>query len=83
MEGDVKIEDIDRVTLADVEIDELIRGLGKAHSEWIDVARQEKRSHTPAELTTLCVLGALEGALRWAASDARNRRYAEHYGKKE
>ena len=79
----MKIEDIDRVTLADVEIDELIRGLGKARSEWINVAREEKRKHTPAELTTLCVLHALEGALKWAASDARTRRYGEHYGKKE
>lgn len=57
--------------LADLEVEDVIAALRKERSEWIEVAGREKRRHTEAELTTMCLLAALEHVLQDAAS--RNR----------
>jgi hypothetical protein len=46
--------------LADIDVDEVIRALGKERSKWIGVATKEKRETTDAERTTICLLAALE-----------------------
>jgi hypothetical protein len=49
-----------KMKLADIDVDEVIRALGKERSKWIDVATKEKRQTTDAERTTICLLAALE-----------------------
>jgi hypothetical protein len=46
--------------LADVDVDEVIRALGKERGKWIDVARKEERQTTDAERTTICLLAVFE-----------------------
>ena len=49
--------------LADIDVDELVRALGKERSKWIDAASEEKRRSTEAEKATICMLAALEHVL--------------------
>ena len=53
--------------LAEIEIDELVHALGMERSAWIRIAREERRQHTDAERVTMCILAALEHALKRAA----------------
>ena len=49
--------------LADIEINDLIKALRSEQSAWIMIAKEEGRSHSEAEKTTLCMLSALSRAL--------------------
>jgi hypothetical protein len=57
--------------LADVDVYELVHALGVERSAWLNVATEENRRNTEAERITICVLAALESALKTAASSAR------------
>jgi hypothetical protein len=57
--------------LADVDVYELVHALGMERSAWLNVATEENRRNTEAERITICVLAALESALKTAASSAR------------
>jgi hypothetical protein len=50
--------------LADIDVDDLARALGMERSAWVNLARDEKRQHTDAERVTICILAALEHALK-------------------
>ena len=54
---------IAKMKLADIDVDELVRALGKERSKWIDAASEEKRRSTEAEKATICMLAALEHVL--------------------
>jgi hypothetical protein len=50
--------------LADVDVCELVRALGKEeHSAWIKLKTDQKRQLTEAEKATVCMLAALEHVL--------------------
>jgi hypothetical protein len=49
--------------LADVDINEFVRALGKERSAWIQLKTNEKRQLTEAEKATVCMLAALEHVL--------------------
>jgi hypothetical protein len=50
--------------LADIDVDELAHALGMERSGWVNIARDEKRRNTDAELVTICILAALEHVLK-------------------
>jgi hypothetical protein len=54
--------------LADIDVDELVHALGMERTGWINLAKDEKRHHTDAERVTVCILAALEHALKAVAS---------------
>jgi hypothetical protein len=54
--------------LADIDVDELAHALGIERNGWINLAKDEKREHTDAERVTVCILAALEHALKAVAS---------------
>jgi hypothetical protein len=56
-----------KMKLADVDVYELVHALGMERSAWIDAAKGENRRNTEAERITICVLAALERALKNAA----------------
>jgi hypothetical protein len=49
--------------LADVDVSELVRALGKERSAWIKLKTDQKRQLTEAEKATVCMLAALEHVL--------------------
>ena len=49
--------------LADIEVEDLIRALGKERSAWIKLKSDENRQLTDSEKATVCILGALEHVL--------------------
>jgi hypothetical protein len=55
--------------LADVDIGEFVRALGKERSAWIQLKTDERRQLTEAEKATVCMLGALEHVLSNLALD--------------
>jgi len=57
-----------KMKLADIDVDEIVRALGKERSKWIDVATKETRQTTDAERTTICLLAALENVFSNMAS---------------
>jgi hypothetical protein len=56
---------------ADVDVYEVVDALGKERSVWVNAAREEGRRPTDAERVTICVLQALERALKAAADKSR------------
>lgn len=50
--------------LGEIDVHQFIDALGTERSAWINVAKEESRKHTEAEKTVICVLAALEHALR-------------------
>lgn len=52
-----------QMKLADVDVGELVRALGKERSAWIKLKTDEKRQLTESEKATVCMLAALEHIL--------------------
>jgi hypothetical protein len=61
------------LNLADIDVYELVDALGKERSVWVNAAREEGRRPTDAERVTICLLQALERALKAAADKSRAR----------
>lgn len=59
--------------LADIDVYELAGALGKERSAFVNAAKQEGRRSTDAERVTICILQALERALKAAADKGRAR----------
>lgn len=55
------------LTLGEIEVDALFEALRAERSAWIKLRDQEDRKLTQAEITTICILGALESVLKRAA----------------
>lgn len=55
------------LTLGEIEVDALFEALRAERSAWIQLQDQEDRKLTQAEITTICILGALESVLKRAA----------------
>lgn len=53
--------------LSDIDVEDLVHALGMERSAWINAARDERRQPTEAERITICILSALEHAIRAAA----------------
>ncbi len=63
--------------LSDIDIYVLIDAFGMERSKWINLKKEENRRLTDVEKVTVCVLHAIEGALRIAASKQETMKYAK------
>jgi predicted adenine nucleotide alpha hydrolase (AANH) superfamily ATPase len=59
--------------LSDIDPYDLVDALGKERNAWVNAARDQGRRPTDAERVTICVLQALERALKAAADKGRDR----------
>jgi hypothetical protein len=59
--------------LADIDVYELVDAFGTERTALVNAAREEGRRPTDAERVTICVLQALERALKAAADKGRAR----------
>jgi hypothetical protein len=59
--------------LADIDVYELVDALGMERTALVNAAKEEGRRPTDAERVTICVLQALERALKAAADKGRAR----------
>jgi hypothetical protein len=59
--------------LADIDVYELVDALGMERTALVNAAKEEGRRSTDAERVTICVLQALERALKAAAVKGRAR----------
>jgi len=59
--------------LADIDVYELVDALGMERTALVNAAKEEGRRSTDAERVTICVLQALERALKAAADKGRAR----------
>ena len=59
--------------LSDIDAYDLVEALGKERMAWVNAAKDQGRRPTDAERITICVLQALERALKAAADKSRSR----------
>jgi hypothetical protein len=59
--------------LGDLDLNDIIDALGMVRSDWITIQKEEHRRLTDADRVTVCVLAALEQALRRLASTRQDR----------
>jgi len=59
--------------LSDIDAYDLVDALGNERNAWVNAARDQGRRPTDAERVTICVLQALERALKAAADKGRAR----------
>jgi hypothetical protein len=59
--------------LADIDVYELVDALGMERTALVNAAKEEGRRSTDAERVTICVLRALERALKAAADKSQAR----------
>jgi hypothetical protein len=59
--------------LGDLDLNDIIDALGMVRSDWITIQKEENRRLTDADRVTVCVLAALEQALRRLASTRQDR----------
>jgi DNA invertase Pin-like site-specific DNA recombinase len=59
--------------LGDLDLNDIIDALGMVRSDWIKIQKEENRRLTDADRVTVCVLAALEQALRRLASTQQAR----------
>jgi hypothetical protein len=65
------------MNLGDLDVHDLIDALGVERSTWINILKERNRRLTDAERVTICVLAAIEGALRKVASAHEHRNATE------
>jgi hypothetical protein len=63
--------------LGDLDLNDVIDALGMVRSDWINIQKEGNRRLTDADRVTVCVLAALEQALRRLASTQRDRATTE------